>query len=271
MNGASWSSPVVINCPCVALSSRFSSESGRSNSRRPSAWVPHSRCVNTARRCWIVCRSQAAITAPSIGASRYTHRKCVCPETAAGPNWRAGFTLPPVDVPRTAMAIPIRMPTTQGTNGARRSSARHMPTINTMTAIDRVSAVNSSAVDHSGPGWSTAYTTGGSATTWPHTTRAASTPSTEPSNWAILYGTTPAAGKTPKRHMASEMAGFICPPDALPIGLRISPARSNATPAPTSTSSAWICGIDREMSEGPITHLTIVVTPKSRRKVRINS
>ena len=56
--------------------------------------------------------------------------------------------------------------------------ARQMPTMNTMTAMERVSAVNSSPVDHSGPGWSTAYTTGGSATTWPHTTRAASTPST---------------------------------------------------------------------------------------------
>src|SRR4029434_90380 len=152
-----------------------------------------------------------------------------------------------------------------------RSSARHMPTINTMTAIDRVSAANSSAIVHRGPGWSTAYTTGGSATTWPHTARTASTPSTEPSNWAILYGMTPAPGKTPKRHMASEMAGFICPPDALPIGLRISPARSNATPAPTSTRSAWICGMDREMSEGPITHLTILATPKSSIEVRMNS
>ena len=40
-------------------------------------------------------------------------------------------------------------------------------------------------------------------------------------------------------------------PEALPGGLRISPARSNATAAPTISSSALICGITREMSEGP--------------------
>src|SRR5215813_10167181 len=87
----------------------------------------------------------------------------------------------------------------------------------------------------------------------------------------MAYGATPAPGKTPKRHMASEMAGFICPPEALPNGLRISPARSNATAAPTSTSSVWICGIDREMIEGPLTHLTILATPKSRIEVRMHS
>ena len=87
----------------------------------------------------------------------------------------------------------------------------------------------------------------------------------------MVYGTTPAPGKTPKRHMASEMAGFIWPPEALPGGLRISPARSNATAAPTIRSSAWICGITREMREGPITHRTMLVTPNSRMKVRISS
>jgi hypothetical protein len=71
--------------------------------------------------------------------------------------------------------------------------------------------------------------------------------------------------------MASEIAGFVCPPEALPGGLRISPARSNATAAPTIQSSAWIPGIARETGEGPITHLTIVTTPKSRIEVRINS
>src|SRR4029077_7381282 len=144
-----------------------------------------------------------------IGARRYTDRKCVCPETVAGPNWRAGVTLPPAHVTRSARAVPIRIPTTQGTNGARRGTARQVPTMNTMTAMERVSAANSSTVDQPGPGWSTAYATGGPAKTCPHTARAADTPSTEPSNWATAYGTTPAPGKTPKRHMANEMAGFI--------------------------------------------------------------
>src|SRR5580698_10348740 len=82
---------------------------------------------------------------------------------------------------------------------------------------------------------------------------------------------TPAPGKTPKRHIASEIAGFVCPPEALPGGLTISPARSNATAAPTIQSSAWIPGIACEIGEGPITHLTIVATAKSRIEVRINS
>jgi hypothetical protein len=70
----------------------------------------------------------------------------------AGPNWRAGFTLPPVDVPRTAMAVPIRTPTIHGTNHATRTSARQIPTINTITAMDTVSAANSSAIVQRGPG-----------------------------------------------------------------------------------------------------------------------
>src|SRR4029434_4175425 len=87
----------------------------------------------------------------------------------------------------------------------------------------------------------------------------------------MVYGTTPAPGKTPKHHMASEMAGFMWPPDALPGGVRISPTRSNATAGPMISSSTLICGITREMSEGPVTHLTMLVTPKSRTKVRISS
>jgi hypothetical protein len=71
--------------------------------------------------------------------------------------------------------------------------------------------------------------------------------------------------------MASEIAGFMCPPDALPSGLRISPVRRKATAAPTIQSSAWIPGIVREMGDGPITHLTILTTPKSRTEVRISS
>jgi hypothetical protein len=71
--------------------------------------------------------------------------------------------------------------------------------------------------------------------------------------------------------MASEMAGFVCAPEVFPRGVRISPARSNATAVPTIHSSAWIPGIARERGDGPITHLTIVATPKSRIRVRINS
>jgi hypothetical protein len=71
--------------------------------------------------------------------------------------------------------------------------------------------------------------------------------------------------------MASEIAGFMCPPEALPGGLRISPASKKATAAPTIQSSAWIPGIVREMGDAPITHLTIVTTPKSRTEVRISS
>ena len=82
---------------------------------------------------------------------------------------------------------------------------------------------------------------------------------------------TPAPGKTPKRHMASEIAGFVCPPEALPSGLRINPASKKATAAPTIQSSVWIPVILREMGDGPITHLTILTTPKSRKEVRISS
>jgi hypothetical protein len=71
--------------------------------------------------------------------------------------------------------------------------------------------------------------------------------------------------------MASEIAGFMWPPEALPAGLRISPASKKAIAVPTIQSSAWIPGIVREMGDGPITHLTILTTPKSRTEVRISS
>lgn len=71
--------------------------------------------------------------------------------------------------------------------------------------------------------------------------------------------------------MASEIAGLVWPPETLPGGLRISPARSNPTAAPTITSSMWIWGIAREMGDGPITHLTMLTTPKSRTAVSANS
>jgi hypothetical protein len=71
--------------------------------------------------------------------------------------------------------------------------------------------------------------------------------------------------------MASEMAGFMWPPDAFPSGLRISPASKKATAVPTIQSSARIVGIVCEIGDGPITHLTILTTPKSRTEVRISS
>ena len=39
----------------------------------------------------------------------------------------------------------------------------------------------------------------------------------------------------------------------------------------TMSSSAWIWGIIREIGEGPITHLMMLVTPKSMNKVRRSS
>src|SRR5712692_11918011 len=71
--------------------------------------------------------------------------------------------------------------------------------------------------------------------------------------------------------MASDIAGFMCPPLILPTGLLISPVSRTPTPAPTISSSTWICGKAREIGEGPTTNLTIVVTPKSRMEVRISS
>src|SRR6266849_6776775 len=107
--------------------------------------------------------------------------------------------------------------------------------------------------------------------TLPQIARAATTPNTEPSNCAATYGSIPAAGNTPNRHIANDIAGFVCPPLILPSGLLISPVSRTATPAPTISSSTWICGKAREIGEGPTTNLTIVVTPKSRREVRISS
>jgi len=105
----------------------------------PSRLVPHSRWVSTYRWRWMDCRSHVASIAPTIGARRYTHRKRVWPEKAAGPNCRAGFTLPPVEVPSVAIAVPIATPTIKGTNGANRGAARQTPTRKTMTAILKVS------------------------------------------------------------------------------------------------------------------------------------
>src|SRR5580704_18749740 len=122
----------------------------------PSRRVPHSLCVSTDRWRWTVSLTHVASIAPAIGASRYTQRKRVCPERAAGPNWRAGFTLPPVEVPSIAIARPIAPPTIQGTNGASLGTARQTPTRRTMTAILNVSATNSDIEDHPGPGCSTA-------------------------------------------------------------------------------------------------------------------
>jgi hypothetical protein len=84
-------------------------------------------------------------------------------------------------------------------------------------------------------------------------------------------GEDPCSGKNSKSHMAREMAGFVCPPEALPGGVRISPASRRATAAPTIQSSAWIPGIVREMGDGPITHLTILTTPNNKTEVRISS
>src|SRR6266849_9066214 len=107
--------------------------------------------------------------------------------------------------------------------------------------------------------------------TLPQIARAATTPNTEPSNCAATYGSIPAAGNTPNRHIANDIAGFVCPPLILPRGLLISPVSRTPTPSPTISSSTWICGNAREIAEGPTTNLTIVVTPKSRMEVRISS
>src|SRR6185369_4579672 len=117
----------------------------------------------------------------------------------------------------------------------------------------------------------TAYNTGGPATISPQTARAASTPSNDPSNCAVMKGTIPTVGNTPKRHIASDMAGFMCPPLPLPARLVINKDSSTATNAPTRTSWTWICGNAREIGDEPTTNLTMVVTPKSKPHVRINS
>src|ERR1700732_3714565 len=122
----------------------------------PSRCVPHSLCVSTDRWRWTVSLTHVASIAPTIGASRYTQRKRVCPERAAGPNWRAGFTLPPVEVPSIAIARPIAPPTIQGTNGASLGSGRQTPPGRTLTAILNVSATKSDIDDQPGPGCSTA-------------------------------------------------------------------------------------------------------------------
>src|SRR5258706_5831770 len=81
----------------------------------------------------------------------------------------------------------------------------------------------------------------------------------------------PTAGNTPKRHTASDMAGFMWPPLVLPARLTINKDSSTPTEAPTRNNWTWICGNAREIGEGPTTNLTIVVTPKSNADVRISS
>src|SRR6266536_4470253 len=117
----------------------------------------------------------------------------------------------------------------------------------------------------------TAYNTGGRATIAPQTARAASTPRIDTINCAAMKGTIPTAGNTPKRHIASDMAGFMCPPLILPGRLTISAESSTATNAPTRNNWTWICGSAREIGDGPTTNLTNVVTPKSNVEVRISS
>jgi hypothetical protein len=75
-----------------------------------------------------------------------------CPEITAGPNWRAGFRLGPVCVPSSAIPIPIRNPTSQGTSGASRGIDRKYPTAKTITTIPSNSPANSGADDHAGAG-----------------------------------------------------------------------------------------------------------------------
>jgi hypothetical protein len=71
--------------------------------------------------------------------------------------------------------------------------------------------------------------------------------------------------------MASDIAGFMCPPLILPGRLMINPASRTATITPMITSSTWICGNAREIGEGPTTNLKIVVTAKSNTAVSMSS
>src|SRR5580658_269421 len=122
------------------------------------------------------------MSAPTIGAIRNTHSSSVYLETTAGPNWRAGFKLPPVEVPSRAIPSPIRMPTTQGTSGASRGLDKQYPTAKTINPMPMASTANNGAADQKGAGRMTAYNTGGCSTTGPQSARAATTPTTEPAN-----------------------------------------------------------------------------------------
>jgi hypothetical protein len=59
---------------------------------------------------------------------------------------------------------------------------KQYPTTKTISLTPMVSAANNGTVDQKGAGWITAYNTGGNSTTGPQSTRAATTPSNEPSN-----------------------------------------------------------------------------------------
>src|ERR1700677_5157983 len=63
----------------------------------------------------------------------------------------------------------------------------------------------------------------------------------------------------------------MCPPDARPGGLSISPVSSSPTAVPTIRSCRWMWGTARATADGPITHRTMVTTPNSRTNVRENS
>lgn len=71
--------------------------------------------------------------------------------------------------------------------------------------------------------------------------------------------------------MASEMAGLICPPEAFPAGLRISPARSGPTHAPMTSSFTCGYGMAADTGEGPAIQRTMVVTPRSSANAKRHS
>jgi len=74
----------------------------------------------------------------------------------AGPSWRAGFSLPPEAVPSSAMAPPMKRPTSQGTAPASRGTLRQSPMVSTITNMLTVSVPNSWPVVQPAAGWSTA-------------------------------------------------------------------------------------------------------------------
>nr|WP_232546510.1 hypothetical protein [Streptomyces antimycoticus] len=84
-------------------------------------------------------------------------------------------------------------------------------------------------------------------------------------------GTTATPEKTPNRHMAGEMAGFMCPPDTFPAGLRINPARSGPTHAPMTSSFMCGYGMAADTGEGPTVQRTMVMTQRSSANARRHS